>query len=104
MKHCMVSFVDPGGIRHTVEVEADSMFEAAAAALESFRAHACSPGLASELQVQVRTAVTHTVTLKKLKDWAERGGRSPRDTVLRRRIKTTLSAPPPLPRESRRRG
>ena len=29
-------FIDPGGIRHSVEVQADSMYEAAAAGLENF--------------------------------------------------------------------
>ena len=35
MKHCVVSYIDPGGIRHSVEVQADSIYEAAA--LEHFR-------------------------------------------------------------------
>jgi hypothetical protein len=52
MKQCVVSFVDFGGIRHSVEVQADSMYEAAAVALENFHAHDCSPGRGSELEVQ----------------------------------------------------
>ena len=94
MKHCIVSFVDVGGIRHSVEVQADSMYEAAAAALESFHEHECSPGIGSELEVQVRTAVTHTVAMKKLKEWAELGGGSPRDVILKRRIRTVLPVQP----------
>ena len=77
MKHCIVSFVDFGGIRHSVEVQADSMYEAAAAALETFHEHDCSPGIGSELEVQVRSAVTHMLAVKKLKDWADLGGGSP---------------------------
>jgi hypothetical protein len=46
------------------------MYEAAAAALESFREHDCSPGAGSELEVEVRTAVTHTTGVKKLREWA----------------------------------
>ena len=59
------------------------MYEAAAVALENFREHDCAPGVASELEVQVRTAVTHTIAVKKLSEWAGEGGRSPRDTVLK---------------------
>lgn len=104
MKQCVVSFVDFAGIRHSVEVQADSMYEAAAAALESFHAHACAPGRGSELEVQVRSAVTHTLSVKKLEDWAKISGASPRDALLKRRIKAVLpGAPLPAPRESERR-
>lgn len=91
MKHCIVSFVDFGGIRHSVEVEADSMYEATAAALEVFHNHDCPPGPGSELEVQVRTAVTHTIAINRLKEWASLGGSSPRDKVLKQRIKAVFS-------------
>jgi hypothetical protein len=77
MRQCVVSFVDFAGIRHSAELQADSMYEAAAAALEAFRQHDCSPGIGSELEVQVRTSVTHTIGIKKLRDWADVGGASP---------------------------
>ena len=105
MRECSVSFIDIAGIRHTVEVQAESMYEAAAAALESFHAHDCSPGRASELEVQVRSAVTHTLSVKKLEDWANLGGASPRDAILKRRIKAALPSPAlPATRGSERRG
>ncbi len=105
MKQCVVSFIDFGGIRHSVEVQADSMYEAAAAALESFHAHACSPGRGSELEVQVRSAVTHTLSVKTLEDWANLGGASPRDSILKRRIKAALpTLALPARRGSERRG
>ena len=91
MKHCVVSCIDPGGIRHSVEVQADSMYEAAAA-LESFHGHDCSPGRGNELEVQVRTAVRHTLSVKKLEDWANHSAVSPRDTILKQRIKAALSS------------
>lgn len=91
MKHCVVSFVDFSGIRHSIEVQADSMYEAAAAALEAFQQHDRSPGIGSELEVQVRTAVTQTIGMKKLKDRADLGGRSPRDVVLKQRIKVVFA-------------
>ena len=104
MKLCIVSFVDFAGVRHSVEVQADSMYEAAAAALESFHAHDCSPGRGSELEVQVRSAVTHTLGVKKLEDWANHGGASPRDAILKRRIKDALQRPPlPAARGSQQR-
>jgi hypothetical protein len=68
MKRRVGSFIDFGRIRHSVEVQADSMYEAAVVALESFHAHDCSPGRGGELEVQVRSAVTHTITVKKLEN------------------------------------
>ena len=80
------------------------MYEAAAVALESFHAHDCSPGRGGELEVQVRSTVTHTLSVKKLEDWANLGGTSPRDAILKRRIKAALPAPAPATRGSERRG
>jgi hypothetical protein len=36
---CVVSFVDSDGIRHSVEVAAESLYEAAALAVKEFRRH-----------------------------------------------------------------
>lgn len=94
MKYCTISFLDFSGVRHSVEVQADSMYEAAAAALESFRQHECPPGMGSELEVEIRSAVTHTIAVNKLKRWAELGGGSPREVILKDRIKAAFDGPP----------
>ena len=45
-----------------------------------------------------------TFSIKELEDWANLGGASSRDAILKRRIKTVLPAPPLLAtRESERR-
>jgi hypothetical protein len=36
-RHCAVTMIDMKGTRHTVEVTADSLFEAGALALQTFR-------------------------------------------------------------------
>ena len=86
MAHCIVSHVDHEGLRHTVEVEADSLYEAAALAIRTFRAHHCEPTHASNLEVEVRTSVVHTLSPKKLHDWLERGMNSPRDVARKERV------------------
>jgi len=45
MATCIVSFVDLDGIRHSVEVEAESLYESAALAIRVLRQHNCLPGL-----------------------------------------------------------
>ena len=39
MPLCLVSYVDMDGVRHAVEVEAGSMYEAAALAITKFKKH-----------------------------------------------------------------
>jgi hypothetical protein len=80
MAACVVSFVDTDGIRHTVEVEAESLFEAAAPALRTFKQHDCEPGVITKLEV-VRSAVTHTVTPKRLHRWLQGSAKSPKEAV-----------------------
>jgi hypothetical protein len=86
---CVVSFVD-GGMRHTVEVQADSLYEAAVLAVRTFRLHDCDPGPGRELAVEVRSSVTHTITLKKIQDWLNGGAKSPKEAVLKERLRELL--------------
>ena len=65
----MVSYLDISGIRHTVEIEADSLYEAAALALHTFRQHNCEPGVMGKLEVEIRSSVTHTLTVERLETW-----------------------------------
>ena len=90
MAACVVSFVDPDGIRHTVEVEAESLFEAAALALRTFKQHNCEPGLIAKLEVEIRSAVTHTVTPKRLHQWLEGGAKSPKEAVMKQRLRDLI--------------
>jgi hypothetical protein len=91
MATCIVSFVDLEGLRHSVEVEAESLYEAAALAIKTFRQHNCAPGPITKLDVEIRSSVTHTVTLQRVQDWLETGPRSPRDFVLKERLKQLLA-------------
>ncbi len=91
MAACVVSFVDCEGIRHTVEVEAESLFEAAALAIKTFKQHDCEPGLITKLEVEIRSAVTHTVTPKRIHEWLLGGARSPKEAVVKDRLKNLLT-------------
>ena len=87
MAACVVSFVDTEGIRHTVEVEAESLFEAAALAMRTFKQHDCEPGPIAKLEVEIRSAVTHTVTPKRLHQWLEGGAKNPKEAVMKQRLR-----------------
>ena len=60
---------DCSGIRHQVEVDAQSMYEAAALVIKAFKDNDCAPGPVSQLEVEIRTSIMHTFTVRKLHDW-----------------------------------
>ena len=91
MASCVVSFVDLEGIRHTVEVEAESLFEAAALAMRTFKQHDCEPGPITQLEVEIRSAITHTVTPKRVHQWLNGGARNPKEAVMKEKLKALIS-------------
>ncbi len=87
---CIVSYLDTEGLRHTVEVEAESLYEAAALAIRTFRQHACEPGEVSKLEVEVRSSVVHTITPKRIYEWLSGGAKSPKEAMMKERLKALL--------------
>lgn len=90
MAACIVSYVDVEGLRHAVEVEAESLYEAAALAVRTFRQHDCTPGELSKIEVEVRSSITHTVTLKKIHSWLQGGARSPKEAITKERLRDLI--------------
>jgi hypothetical protein len=90
MAACIVSFVDLDGIRHSVEVQAEGLYEASVLGLCAFRKHQLEPGALTQLEVEVRSTVIHTVTVTKVKEWLQRGVRSPKEAVLKERLRALL--------------
>lgn len=93
MAACVVSFVNTDGIRHTVEVEAESLFEAAAMTMRTFKQQNCEPGLITKLEVEIRSVVTHTITPKRVHQWLEGGAKSPKEAVMKERLRELLGSP-----------
>jgi hypothetical protein len=90
MASCVVSYVDTSGIRHAVEVEAQSLYEAAVLAIKVFREHDCEPLGASHLEIEVRSSVVHTLTLRKVHDWLNGGAKTPKEAVTKERLRSLL--------------
>lgn len=90
MPHCTVSYVDTEGLRHTVEVEAESLYEAAVLALKVFKNHDCEPGALSPLEVEIQTSIKHTVTPKKIHSWLNGGARTPKEAASKERLRALL--------------
>ena len=96
---CVVSFVDSTGIRHSIEVAAESLYEAAALGVREFRRHpwtdGMEPGAMTNLAVSVKSpAVTHEVTIRQLERWAAATAKSPHEVLLKSRVRVLLERKP----------
>ncbi len=94
LRTCRVSFKDPGGLVHSVEVIAASLFEAAALALKAFRAAEwmdSGPGSAAVLEISVLHPVAkHKIPLGKVMAWLESNGRTPKEQASKQRLREML--------------
>jgi hypothetical protein len=93
MPPCLVSYVDTSGIRHTVEVEADSLYEAVVLGVRAFREHDCEPGEVRPIDVEMRKSITHSVNLRRVQEWLQGASRSPKEKVVKERLKELLEPP-----------
>jgi len=85
---CIVSFADSEGIRHSVEVTASTLYEAAAIAIAEFRRcgfTANAPGPATRLTVALKIpATSHEVQLGKIETWLQSAGMFDRKAARRK--------------------
>jgi hypothetical protein len=60
LRTCTVSFMGPSGVRHSVEVTAESVYEAAALGVSTLRNSGWADAIAAgtELEIQVREPAT----------------------------------------------
>ena len=92
-KTCTVAVTDARGSRHSVDVLAESLFEAAALGLKLL----CDdgwmdqPGPATRLEVQVKApTVKHEVTVLQVQRWLEGASISPNEMVKKAKLKSIL--------------
>lgn len=95
-KSCRVTLRDFEGISHTVEVTAESLFEAVAQGLAALRGHDWIEGLprgSGTVRVSVSDVrVEHEVRLKDFMSWLESPGKSPREVIRRQKVREILGA------------
>jgi hypothetical protein len=95
LRTCTVSFCEPKGSgRFSVEVTAESMFEAVVRARKIFRHEEwCTEAAYATgyLEVSVKSPVVeYKILLDDLDRWLKQPGGSPRDTALRQKLKAIL--------------
>jgi hypothetical protein len=94
LRTCTVSFRRPSGIRHSVDVTAESVYEAAALGVSALRRDGWADALAlgTELEVQVREPPTcHRITVQQIHRWCDGIAASPDETLKKRRLKQLLT-------------
>jgi hypothetical protein len=91
---CTVSFTDPRGIKHSVDVTADSLFEAAVLGVKILRAGEWNdpPGQTTMLEVEVRNpGVKHTVSLVHISRWLNGASSSPAESMKKVKLRKLLA-------------
>src|ERR1043166_3026345 len=90
---CAVSFIGTSGIRHGVDVEAESLYEAVKA-IARFRQDPWMEqlGNATPLDIEIResTMTKHSVTLKQVESWLASTSTSPHVASKKTRLKMML--------------
>jgi len=98
VRSCRVSIKDMDGVKHTVEVTAETLYEAVALGIVAVRGNDWVMGIAQGMNVVevsvVDVPIKHSVQLQDFNAWLERTAGAPREISKRQRIKSILGLPP----------
>ena len=87
LRSCRVAYRDSDGIRHSVEVTAETLYEAAVLGMTTLRAAGWmdAPNLTIEVTVKA-PETTQSINSGVLAAWLSRSGKSPREQALKSRL------------------
>jgi hypothetical protein len=94
LKTCTVAIEDLSGTVHSVDVTAETLYEAVAQALASFRAQPWVGDIGKRWTTATVTVhqpeVKHRVKIQDFENWLDGAVRSPADMVLKERLRRLL--------------
>jgi len=94
VRTCVVTAKDFEGIEHSVQVTAETLYEAVALGLRALRQNSWVDEIASGfnvIQVAVKEPeVKHQVVIRDLEHWLSVHGGSPKEVALKNRVRTLL--------------
>ncbi len=93
LRVCTVGFKDVRGIRHSADVEAESLNEAVVLAVRRFRQDPWMPqvGTATVLDVEVREPSTkHSISLQQVERWLAGASSNPTEAMKKAKLKMIL--------------
>jgi hypothetical protein len=95
VRRCKVTCRDAQGVEHTVQVIAESLFEAVAQAFHILREHDWTDepnsGSASVVVTIKPAEVEHRVRIRDFQTWLESAPRSPAEMALKSRLRNVLN-------------
>jgi hypothetical protein len=87
LRSCRVSYQDQEGIKHSVDVTAETLYEAAVLGMKALRVAGWLDAPHLMINVTVRAPeTTHTIRNAALAAWLSCAGKSPREQVLKSRL------------------
>lgn len=93
VKACAVSFTDLRGIRHTAEVEAESLYEAAVQGIRRLNQdpwlERIGPGTKLEIEIREPSA-KHSITVEQVERWLAGATRNPTEATKKAKLKLLL--------------
>lgn len=92
LRACTVSFKGASGIRHSIDVEAETLYEAAVMAVTRFRRDIWGEAVAAgtTLEVEVREpSTTHSLTFQQVERWLASPG-TPHEASKKAKMKLML--------------
>ena len=93
LKLCAVSFTDIRGIRHSADVEAESLYEAAVQGIRRLNQDPWIEriGPATKLDIEVREPATkHTLTVEQVERWLAGTTKNPTEATKKKKLKLLL--------------
>ncbi len=88
LRNCRISTRDVDGVLHSVDVQAETLFEAAAAALTLFKQHSwASAALTARATLRIEVTLptlVHDVPLAAVERWLRSPSGSPKEALLKR--------------------
>jgi hypothetical protein len=95
LRVCSVSFTSPSGVRHSVDVEAETLYVAAGLGLARLKASGWVEGLGPGDEVRDprsgSRATSHVITVERLKRWVNGVTVSPAETLRRAKVKALIT-------------
>lgn len=93
VKACSVSFTDIRGIRHTAEVEAESLYEAAVQGIRRLNQdpwlERIGPGTKLEIEIREPSA-KHSITVEQVQRWLAGTTKNPTEATKKAKLKLLL--------------
>jgi len=93
LKQCVVSFTDARGIRHSAEVEAESLYEAAVQGIRRLNQdpwiERIGPGTRLDIDVREPSA-KHAVTVSQVERWLAGATTNPTEAIKKKKLKLLL--------------